>query len=130
MASPTYLIKNKMEKFRFNNRLLRGRRKELRAKETEAEEKLWLFIKNKEFHGLKFYRQYSVGGYILDFYCPKLRLGIELDGNQHKERETILYDKDREKYLGALSIRVIRFWNNEVINDIEKVLEKIILEIK
>jgi very-short-patch-repair endonuclease len=110
--------------------LLRGRRKELRAKETEAEEKLWLFIKNKEFHGLKFYRQYSVGGYILDFYCPKLRLGIELDGNQHKERETILYDKDREKYLGALSIRVIRFWNNEVINDIEKVLEKIILEIK
>jgi very-short-patch-repair endonuclease len=130
MASPTYLIKNKMDKFRFNNKLLRERRKELRTKQTEAEEKLWLFIKNKEFHGLKFYRQYSVGGYILDFYCPKARLAIELDGSQHREKETIIYDKDRENYLGASNIKVIRFWNDEIIGDVEKVLEKIIFEIK
>ncbi|MFH0804273.1 MAG: endonuclease domain-containing protein [Candidatus Zambryskibacteria bacterium] len=118
-----------MNKFIFNNKTLKGRRKELRAKQTEAEEKLWLFLRNKEFHGLKFFRQYGVSGYILDFYCPKIRLGIELDGSQHIEKETMLYDKDRERILQASNIKIIRFWNSEVMNNTEVMLEKIRLEI-
>jgi len=119
-----------MHKFRFNNKKFKERRKALRTHQTEAEEKLWESIRGKRFRGLKFYRQYSVGGYILDFYCPKMRIGVELDGSQHKEKESKLYDKNREKYLQASNIRIIRFWNDEVINDTGLVLEKILVEIK
>ncbi len=119
-----------MDKFRFNNKLLKDRRKELRVNQTEAEKKLWELIRGRRFNGLKFYRQYSVGGYILDFYCPKIRTGVELDGSQHIKDKTVLYDKDREKYLQASNIHIIRFWNSEVINSIELVLEKISSEIK
>lgn len=119
-----------MYKYLFNNQSLKNRRRELRINQTDAEKKLWEFLRGKRFQGLKFHRQFSVGEYILDFYCPKLRTGIELDGSQHKENETILYDKDRAKILQASNIKVIRFWNNEVENNIEGVLEKIFLEIK
>lgn len=114
-----------VDKFIFNNKSLKNRRKELRTNQTDAEEKLWLFLKNKEFQGLKFFRQYSVGGYILDFYCPKLRIGVELDGSQHNKKEIKDYDKNRERILQASNIKIIRFWNDEVMRDVEKVLEKI-----
>jgi very-short-patch-repair endonuclease len=70
-----------------------------------------------------------VGGYILDFYCPMLKFGIELDGSQHAKNETVLYDRDREKYLQASNIHIIRFWNSDVMKNAESVLEKIGLEI-
>jgi len=119
-----------MYKFQFNNQSLKNRRRELRANQTDAEKKLWEFLRGKRFHGLKFHRQFSVGEYILDFYCPKFRIDIELDGNQHKKDETVLYDKDRGRVLQASNIKVIRFWNNEIENNIERVLEKILSEIK
>jgi very-short-patch-repair endonuclease len=119
-----------MYKFQFNNQSLKNRRRELRTNQTNAEKKLWEFFRAKRFHGLKFHRQFSVGEYILDFYCPKLRMGIELDGSQHRENETVLYDKDRERILQASNIKVMRFWNNEVENNIDEVLEKILFEIK
>ncbi len=118
-----------MYKFSFNNTSLKNRRRKLRANQTNAEKKLWEFLRGRRFRGLKFYRQFSVGAYILDFYCSKLRLAIELDGGHHKENETVLYDKDREKILKASNVRVIRFWNDEVENNTENVLGKLDEEI-
>ncbi len=118
-----------MDKFRFNNKFLKDRRKELRLNQTEAEQRLWSCLSNKQLNGFKFFRQYSVGPYILDFYCSKVRLAIELDGGGHLEPEQKLYDKDREKYLVGSNIRTIRFFNEEVENNIENVLEKISSEI-
>ncbi len=113
----------------FNNKSLKGRRKELRANQTDVEKKLWEYLRGKRLGGFKFNRQFSVGPYILDFYCPKMRFGIELDGSEHSESKTRLYDKDRERILQASNIKIIRFWNGEVENDIEKVLKRIVSEI-
>jgi len=112
-------------KFLYQNKILKDRRKELRNNATEAEKILWENLKHNKLDGLKFTRQYSAGPYILDFYCPKLRLGIELDGGYHKEREAMLYDTDRTDFLKGANIKLIRFWNDEIINNIKMVLGRI-----
>lgn len=76
-------------------------------------------LRNRQINNLKFYRQYSVGPYILDFFCPQIRLAIELDGEQHKNK--IEYDKERENFLKDKDIITIRFWNDEVFKNVEKV---------
>jgi len=86
---------------------------------------LWQHISRDKICGLRFLRQYSVGPYILDFYCAKLRLGIEVDGEVHNKEERKLYDKDREKFLKNLNIEIIRFWNSDVLKNIEDVKMKI-----
>ena len=68
---------------------------------------------------------YSIGMYILDFYCPKLKVAIELDGGQHAEKESHEHDELRSKYLKMQGIEIIRFWNNEVVQNMEGVLLKI-----
>jgi len=90
---------------------------------TDAEILLWSKIQNKQLCGYKFRRQHGVGGYIVDFYCPKLKLAIELDGGQHNQDENIAYDKERTQYLNDLNIKVIRYWNHEVLESIDDVLE-------
>lgn len=117
-----------MYKYLFNNQSLKDRRRELRKNQTEAEAKLWQYLRGRRFEGLKFNRQFSIGPYILDFYCPKLRLGIELDGSQHKDTETKVLDKDRAKVLKASNVKILRFWNDEIMNNIEKVLKTIEIE--
>ena len=117
-------------KFIYNNKTLKERRQELRNNQTEAEKVLWKYISKNKISGLRFLRQYSAGPYILDFYCPKIRLGIELDGNIHKEKENKIYDKDREKYLKSLDIKVIRFWDNEIFEHLKEVLDKLHNKIK
>lgn len=112
-------------KFLYNNKSLKDRRKELRNNQTKAELLLWQKLRRSRITGYKFVRQYSVGPYILDFYCPKLRLGIELDGDYHNDPEAILYDKDRENYLKSVNIKIIRFWNSEVLQNITSVVQKI-----
>ena len=82
-------------KFLYNNQILKDRRKNLRNNQTPAELLLWSKLKRSQLNGSKFIRQYSVGPYILDFYCPKFRLGIELDGNQHKSSDSVIYDTER-----------------------------------
>lgn len=114
-----------MNNFLYNNKILRGRRRDLRNNQTEEEKILWSKLKNSQIKKLKFVRQYSVGPYILDFYCPKLRLAIELDGNHHKEKEAEQYDQDRNDYLKSVGIKTIRFWNKDIYKDINRVLEKI-----
>jgi very-short-patch-repair endonuclease len=117
------------QKFLYQNKKFVDRRKELRKNQTETEKKLWSRIRRSQIDGFKFVRQYSIGPYILDFYCPLTRLAIELDGSQHSEIEAVLYDKDREKYLESVDIKVLRFWNNEILENTEKVLERIYQEL-
>ena len=107
----------------YNNQIQKIRRQELRKNQTEAENILCLKIRNRQINNLKFYRQYSVGPYILDFFCPQIRLSIELDGEQHKD--TVIYDKERENFLKDKDIITIRFWNKEVLDSTEKVLNTI-----
>jgi len=103
-------------------KILLERRKILRKNQTKEEIILWDSLKDKKL-GSKFRRQHSMGPYILDFYCTNKKLAIELDGNQHKD--AIEYDKERENFLNDKGITVIRFWNNEIFKNINKVLEKI-----
>jgi type I restriction enzyme M protein len=99
--------------------------RELRRNPTQAESILWSRIRTKQLDGLKFRRQHPVAGFILDFYCPEVRLGIELDGNVHKDEGSREYDNDRTQILGDYGIFIIRFWNYEVMQDVEEVLRKI-----
>ena len=107
-----------------NIRKLLERRKELRTNQTPQEEKLWWYLKNKRL-GFKFRRQYSTGGYILDFYCKEKRLIIEIDGKVHDTKEAREYDKIRDKFFIELNYKVLRFKNSEIENDAKKVIEKI-----
>ncbi len=108
-----------------NDPKLKKRRKELRQNQTEAEKLIWSQLRDKRFYGVKFFRQYSFGPYILDFYSPDLRFAIELDGGQHSEQEQQEYDENRSAYLKAHDMKVIRFWNSEVMQNIEGVLVRI-----
>jgi very-short-patch-repair endonuclease len=84
-------------------------RRELRKNLTAAEATLWKFLQNRQLKGKKFRRQHGVGKYILDFYCPSLKLAIELDGDPHFSEEGIRHDEIRTAFLKTLNIRVIRF---------------------
>lgn len=112
--------------YQYNNANLKTVRRTLRKNQTDAERKLWQHLRNKQIDDLKFFRQYSVGRYILDFYCPKIRLAIELDGGQHDEPENQIQDNIRTASLNQQGIKVIRFWNNDVMGNMEGVIEKIL----
>ncbi len=92
---------------------------------TEAERVLWSKLRNRQFHGLKFRRQYGIGEYIADFYCPALRLVVELDGGQHYSEEGSAYDRLRAEYMAAMGIRTVRFPNNEVLKNLTGVLAEL-----
>ena len=106
----------------FNAPLLKNRRKQLRNKATEAEKILWSCLKKNTLKH-KFIRQYSIKGYVVDFYCPGKRLAIELDGEQHVQN--LEYDNYRTRYLKAFNIKVMRFWNWEVKKSLSEVLHRI-----
>ena len=99
----------------------------LRKESTLAERKLWSRIRNDQL-GVAFRRQHAIGKYIPDFCSPKAKLIIELDGSQHFEQEE--YDDERTRYLEAQGYRVIRFWNNDVMKDIENVIRVIIFALE
>ena len=92
---------------------------ELRKESTPAERKLWSKIRNDQL-GVTFRRQHAVGNYIPDFCSPKAKLIIELDGSQHLEQGE--YDDERTKYLNSLGYKVIRFWNSDVMNNLDSVI--------
>jgi crossover junction endodeoxyribonuclease RuvC/BirA family biotin operon repressor/biotin-[acetyl-CoA-carboxylase] ligase len=92
---------------------------QLRKDLTPAERKLWSRIRNDQLD-VTFRRQHAVGNYILDFCAPRRKLIIELDGSQHLEQKE--YDEERTKYLVSQGYRVLRFWNNDVMNNIDSVL--------
>jgi len=100
-------------------------RKELRGTMTPAEASLWRMLKNSQFEGRKFRRQHSVGNYILDFYCPSEKLAIELDGSRHFSGEGAAKDRERKAFLESKEIRVIRFENERVFQDLDWVQDVI-----
>lgn len=110
-------------RFFINDPSIKSRRRLLRKHQTDAEARLWSKLRNKRFLGIKFFRQYSVGGYVLDFYTPSSKLAIELDGSQHAGQKQRGYDARRTAFLENFGIRVIRFWDNEVLTDGNGVLE-------
>ncbi len=95
----------------------------MRHNATDAESLLWKILRNRAFHDAKFRRQHPMGGCILDLYCHEAKLAIELDGSQHNEAEQAKYDKERTKILREqYGIEVIRFWNSDLLNKTEEVL--------
>ena len=112
-------------KFLLNDPSLKDRRRELRKNQTDAERAFWARVRNSQLHGFRFFRQFSVGPYILDFYCPCIMLAVELDGGQHNLPDGKEYDLARSEYLMAHGIEIIRFWNNEVLLAVQSVLAKV-----
>jgi very-short-patch-repair endonuclease len=106
------------------NKNLKEPSRQLRNDMTDAERQLWSQIRAKQM-GCWFYRQKPIGGYIVDFYCPKAKLVIEVDGGQHFSDENAAYDRVRSEYLASAGLTVLRFTNSEVIKNIEGVVESI-----
>ncbi len=100
--------------------------RELRANPAPAESIMWKELRNRRFAQFKFRRQCVVGEFITDFYCAQLKLVVELDGESHLA--TVERDRERQRWLEAEGIKVLRFWNTEVFDEKEAVLEKIWLE--
>ncbi len=106
----------------FNKKDTTEFRRKLRKESTPQEIILWSRLRRKAL-GYKFRRQQAIDGYIVDFFCSERNLIIELDGWQHKE--SVKHDEKRTEYLNGLGMRVLRFWNNEVNDDLEGVVLKI-----
>ena len=99
--------------------------RQLRGTATDAETLLWRLLRDRRVAGAKFRRQHPFPPYILDFYCHEHRLAIELDGGHHSEEAHQSRDAQRSEYLARYGIRVLRFWNNEVLQQTEAVMEAI-----
>jgi isoleucyl-tRNA synthetase len=99
--------------------------RELRKNSTDVEKELWSQLRGRRFDGYKFRRQHDIDKYIVDFVCLSKMLVIELDGGQHAENSNIEYDNERTDYLESKGYRVLRFWNNELNDNFEGVLEVI-----
>ncbi|WP_336955919.1 endonuclease domain-containing protein [Acinetobacter johnsonii] len=97
--------------------------KTMRSNATDAEHLMWQLLRAKRFMNLKFRRQHVIAPYIVDFYCHELGLVIELDGSQHGTDDAIEYDAERTKFLEALDLKVVRYWNDDVLSRTEVVLE-------
>lgn len=107
---------------------LRERRRDLRRNATRVERLLWSALRGRRADGARFRRQHSVGPYVLDFYCPRVRLAIELDGSSHDNDALQRRDAARDRYLEACGIRVIRILNNEVEHDLDGVVAVLLAE--
>ena len=101
------------------------KRKNLRNKSTKTEIAVWSQLKGKKLMELKFRRQFSVGPFIVDFYCPELKLALEIDGESHFTKEAIIYDKKREEYIKQFGIHFLRVTNDDVFEDLEAVIGRI-----
>jgi very-short-patch-repair endonuclease len=99
--------------------------RKLRKRATDAERKLWARVRRKSVKGVRFYRQKIIGSFIVDFYCPEAKLVVEVDGGQHFFPEGRKKDRERERYLKSLGIKVIRFTDLDVLLNIDGVMQKI-----
>ena len=97
----------------------------LRKNQTDAENLLWRHLRGNQLEGLRFRRQHPIGRYIVDFVCLEKRLVLELDGGQHGEENEQIKDSERDHWLSEEGYQVSRFWNNEVLTNLEGVMEAI-----
>lgn len=114
----------------FNKTSEKEKRRNLRNNMPSAEALVWSKLRNSQVLGHKFRRQYSVGPYVIDFYCPALKLGVEIDGDSHYVTGAIENDERRQTFIESFGIYFVRFTNNEVNHELEAVLEKIYHTVK
>ena len=107
----------------YNKKCVQPKRRQLRNNPTYAEKILWLSLRKRQVEGVRFLRQYSVNKFVIDFYAPEIKLAIEVDGCSHIGKEK--YDMERQKYIENFNIMVIRFKNEQVIGNPDKVVEEI-----
>lgn len=107
-----------------------GRCRSLRKNQTDAEARLWGMLRDRRLAGIKFRRQFPAAGYILDFYSPEYRLGIEADGGQHYEKMGGLRDAARSRELSEAGIQMLRFSDVDILNNTEGVCEEILSVVK
>jgi len=100
-------------------------RRQLRNDRSPAEHVIWRYLKRRQFLGLKFRRQHSIGKYVVDFYCPAKHVVVEIDGDSHFSDDGQRHDTIRTNFLHGLGIRVFRFRNDEVLVDPEGVMERL-----
>jgi very-short-patch-repair endonuclease len=109
----------------FNKSNVKGRRKQLRHTMPEAEIILWSQLKNNQISGIKFRRQYSIGRYVVDFYCARKKLAIEIDGASHYMLNSPEHDEERQQWIEQFGIRFLRFTNDDVRKNLNGVLDAI-----
>jgi very-short-patch-repair endonuclease len=96
---------------------MRSRAKQLRRSMTTNERRIWNWLRDRTFHGFKFRRQVPIGPYVLDFYCPALKLAVEVDGQHHETALMAEYDDARTDYLHACGVEVVRITNKLLATD-------------
>jgi very-short-patch-repair endonuclease len=111
--------------FLLNDPTQKDLRRKLRKNQTEAEKILWGKLKNRQMHEMKFFRQYGIGRYVVDFCCPAKKLVVELDGGGHAETSVEQYDQARSIFLRENAFHVLRFWNTDIFQNIDGVLAEI-----
>jgi very-short-patch-repair endonuclease len=104
---------------------LRNRARELRTEQTDAEKVIWRELRGRRFGGFKFRRQHVIGAYVVDFYCAACRLVIEVDGDSHAGEDNEAADRVREADLEQRGLKLLRFWNTDVFDNLEGALEVI-----
>ena len=104
---------------------LKYRARQLRSNMTDSERVLWSRLRGKQLSGIQFYRQKPIGNYIVDFYAPKVKLVVEVDGSQHMMRDHTKKDKFRDESLASMFLKVIRFNSREVLEETDAVVEVI-----
>lgn len=109
----------------YNTTNVKEKRRKLRQHQTNAEDLVWRFLRNRQLLGLKFRRQYSVNKYIIDFYCSEIKFALELDGGSHNSHEQGVKDKIRQTYLEDFGITFIRIRDDELLGNPNKAFEKI-----
>jgi very-short-patch-repair endonuclease len=109
----------------YNRKSQTAKRRVLRRSMSKAEVLLWTHLSRRQVLGYKFRRQYGVDQFVIDFYCPRLKLAVEIDGPSHVQGGADEYDKFRQSYIEALGIRFLRFRNDEVYEDLDGVLQTI-----
>lgn len=107
------------------NPKLKGSARQLRQNLTDSEQALWRRLRGKQLAEVQFYRQKAIGDYIVDFYAPKAKLVIEIDGSQHFEAVHAEKDKKRDEYLSSLGLLVLRFDSRQALKETEAVLETV-----
>ncbi len=116
--------------FIFNKSSEKKKRKQLRNQMPPAEVILWSSLQRRQVSGFKFRRQYGVGPYVLDFYCPEAKLAIEIDSDIHFQKNAFEYDRNRQESIEQLGIRFLRFTNLEIYKNFNGVLESITVAVR
>lgn len=109
----------------YNRQEAKEKRQALRRERPPAEVILWQRLRGEQIGGWKFRRQYSIGPYIVDFYCPRCKLALEIDGPSHDGDEVAIYDANRQAYIESHGIRFLRFTNEQIYHELDAVVETI-----